>query len=325
MALNWGIVGLGKIAGKFVTDLSLLNGQRIVAVASRSHDKAKEFLSTHNLNGNAYGSYQALFNDPNVDIIYIATPHHLHCQLSIQAMECGKHVLCEKPLGVNRSEVKKIVETSHQTKRFMMEALWSRFNPSIIKVKSLIDAGEIGEVSYINADFCHLMLKDENSRLFNPELAGGALLDIGIYPVFLAYLILGMPQTITANGNMFRTGVDTQTSMAFKYKNAMATLFSSFESFSDMVAKIYGTKGNIYINKRWHEADGFVIEKDGEKNMTDLPIVGKGYTYEIQECDYQIAKGNIESNLWSHKNSLELVSLLDEIRNQIGLVFPFEK
>jgi len=194
--IRWGIVGLGGIAHKFASDLKLVDNTEIVAVASRSIDKAKEFQEQYKAK-HAFGSYKELFTCDEVDVIYIATPHTSHKELSIQAMNHGKHVLCEKPAGINRGEVAEMVLVANKNKVFLMEALWARFNPSILKAKELVDSGAMGTLRYLHADFAFFALnKPEDGRLLNPELGGGTLLDIGIYPIFLSYLLLGKPNKI---------------------------------------------------------------------------------------------------------------------------------
>jgi len=324
--LKWGIVGLGNIAHSFVKDLLLVDGNTVTGLASRSLSKATSFRQAYNLKANVYDSYYDLLDDESVDIVYIATPHNLHCDLSIHSMVKGKHVLCEKPLGVYSSEVKKMIKASKDNNVFLMEALWTRFNPTIQHVNKLVSSGAIGEVNYLNADFSNLMVNSNiESRLFNLNLAGGSLLDVGIYPIFLSYLLFGIPIDIEASARFHMTGVDIQTSAILKYEDAMSIVLGSFESHSDMIAKIYGTEGKILINKRWHEAESFIIEKNGHKELIETPKLGRGYTYEIIECQKQILDKQIESDIWSHDDSLNLISILDQIRKKISLVYPFEK
>ncbi|MDX5586326.1 MAG: Gfo/Idh/MocA family oxidoreductase [Aureibaculum sp.] len=322
--IKWGIIGCGRIAHKFVSDLALIDDAVLTAVASRSNEKADEFAQKH-MAKKAFGSYDELFLDPDVDIVYIATPHHLHAELSIKAMENNKHVLCEKPLSINHKEAKSIIETSKRTKRFFMEALWTRFNPSFVEVKKRIDDGEIGEIKYINADFAFRSEFSTGDRTLDINLGGGALLDIGIYPAFLAYIMLGVPKEIVAKSIFHKTASsDVQTSMIFHYAEAQAILYSSFESQSDMVARISGTKGQIYLNDRWHHADGYTLIKNDQAEKFDVPVMGNGYTYEIIECHNCLRANKIESKDWSHQNSLELISILDDARKQVGLKYPQE-
>ena len=323
--IKWGIIGCGKIAHKFVSDLALIDDAVLTAVASRSYEKADEFAQKHKAK-KAYGSYDELFLDPEVDIVYIATPHHLHAELSIKAMESNKHVLCEKPLSINHKEAKSIIETSRRTKRFFMEALWTRFNPSFVEVKKRIDDGDIGEIKYINADFAFRSDFSIDDRTLNINLGGGAILDIGIYPVFLCYSLLGIPKEILAKSIFHKTASsDVQTSMIFHYDEAQAILYSSFESQSDMVARISGTKGQIYLNDRWHHANGYTLIKNGKEQEIENPVLGLGYSHEILESHDCLRKNSIESPKWSHQNSLDLISILDDVRKQVGLKYPQEK
>ena len=196
--IKWGIVGCGSIANTFANDLLLIESAELTAVASRNINKATKFGRNHTAK-KVYGSYEQLFKDEEIDIVYIATPHISHAELSISAMNNGKHVLCEKPLGLNVNEARRMVETSKRTNRFFMEALWTRFNPVFIEVLKRIEIGEIGQVNYINADFAFKSNHSLESRIYNLALGGGSILDIGIYPVFLAYALLGNPQKITAS------------------------------------------------------------------------------------------------------------------------------
>ena len=323
--IRWGIAGLGNIANKFAADLRLVSDAELTAVGSRNIDKAAAFAQDHGV-AHYYGSYLELFASPEVDVIYIATPHTSHCDLSLQCMERGKHVLCEKPMGINSSEVKKMIDSARKNKVFLMEALWSRLNPSIEQVYERINNGDIGRVSYLRADFAFYSLdRHKSGRLLNPELAGGSLLDIGIYPVFLAYLVLGMPVKILAASNFYSTGVEIQTGMVFTYPDAMAVLYSGLTSRSEMKAEISGTTGSFTLEPRWHETQGYALESSGEMEFIDMPTQGKGYSYEISEVNNCLRSGKLESDKWSHQNSLDLHSILDEIRSLGGVKFPSER
>lgn len=323
--INWGIVGLGKIARSFCSDLLLVEGARLYAVASRSPDKASQFASEFNA-VKAFGGYAELLDCPEVDVVYIATPHSEHKAWAQAAMEAGKAVLCEKPMGVNAAEVRAMIETAREHKVFLMEALWSRFNPAIMEVLNRVRNGELGPIRYLRADFAfYAMDRDEQGRLLNPELAGGSLLDIGIYPLFLAYLMLGMPREVRSFSKLHTTGVEIQTAMILEYEEAMAMLYSGLNSKSYMEAEISGENGAIRLLPRWHEAQGYVMERKGEELRRDLPTLGKGYTHEIDEVNACLREGKLESGLWSHQNSLELMQLLDRVREQEEIRFPFEQ
>jgi predicted dehydrogenase len=323
MKLKWGIVGLGKIAKKFIDDLGLVDDVEIVAVASRDLNKAHAIAKEYNI-ASSYGSYEELFSDDEVDIVYVATPHHLHMEISIQAMNAGKHVLCEKPLAVNHHQVSKMIQASHRNHVFLMEAFWSRFNPCLINIFELIKQGKLGEVNYVNADFCFYRDDGPESRLFNMNLGGGSLLDVGVYPVFLAYSIFGMPIEILSTARLHETGADKQMSAILKFENGLASLSSGFTSKSEMVAKVCGTKASIYISEPWHAAKEFKIVCVEHEEIIRMPTQGNGLVYEIEECKSCINNKQIESKLWSHQDSLNMSSITDEIRRQCGIKYPFE-
>lgn len=322
--IKWGIVGAGNIAHSFSKDLALVIGGELTAVASRDLDKARSFANEYGA-PNAFGSYEELFTSNTVDVIYIATPHTTHAELSIAAMKAGKNVLCEKPVGVNKGEVEAMIKVAKENNVFFMEALWTRFNPTIKKVKELVDNGTIGDIGYLHADFAFYALdRDENGRLLNPALAGGSLLDIGIYPIFLSYLMLGIPKDIKATANFYKTGVEVQISMIFNYEKAQAILYSGLNSNSEMKAEIAGSKGSIFVHPRWHETSGYTLEINGDSSVIEVGKVGKGYTYEIEEVHKCLNAGKTESDLWSHQNSRDLIEIMDTVRSKTGIVFPFE-
>lgn len=318
--VRWGIIGLGNIANQFATDLAWLEDAELVAVASRNTDKATEFAQKYNCQ-KAYGSYDALFADDQVDIIYIATPHDSHAELSIKALENGKHVLCEKPIALSYTDAVRMIETSRKYNKFFMEAFWTRFIPSVKEVLEKIKKGEIGDLKYINADFAYYNDQLEGNRMTDKKLGGGALFDIGVYPLFLSYILLGIPKDIIARSTYHATGVDLQTTMILQYESAQAVLHAGFISASDMKANISGTQGRIELNSPWFMADGYSVIKDEKESIFSLPNLGKGYAHEAIECHKCIRNNQIESQLWSHQNSLELSNIVEEIKNQIGLEF----
>ncbi|WP_041633242.1 Gfo/Idh/MocA family protein [Maribacter sp. HTCC2170] len=322
--IKWGIVGLGGIANKFASDLQLVEKAEISAVASRSIEKAKDFQSEYNAT-HAFGSYTELFENDEVEVIYIATPHTSHKELSIEAMKHGKHVLCEKPMGMNLKEVEEMVAVAKENNVFLMEALWSRFNPAIRKVKELVDDGTIGELKYLHADFAFYALdRPEDGRLLNPELGGGTLLDIGIYPIFISYLLLGNPESVISKSKFYKTGVEIQTSMLFEYKEAQAILYSGLNSGSKMEAEISGSEGTLFLKPQWHCAEGYSIKTGDKVEHVDMPTLGNGYTFEIEEVHDCLLNNRLQSELWSHQNSLDLARLIQDIRTENNITFPFE-
>lgn len=297
----------------------------LTAVASRSLARAQAFASLHDI-PHSYGSYGELLEAQVVDVVYIATPHNLHKPWALEAMDRGLHVLCEKPLGTSGAEVAEMVQRSRERKVFLMEALWSRFNPSLQRVAQLLGEGAIGPVGYLHADFAfHALDRDLESRLLNPALASGSLLDIGIYPIFLAYYLLGMPEGLEASANFHENGTELQTSMIFHYPQAQALLYSGLVGPSKMEAEISGTLGSILVRPRWHEANGFSLVRDGAVEEYDLPRTGRGYYHEIVEVHHCLRQGLIESPHWSHRNSMELMELLDRVRMKCGIRFPFDR
>ena len=320
--VKWGVLGPGRIAEKFAHDLSLVENAVISGVASQSLDRAISFGSRH-FGARPYSSYEAMVKDHEIDIMYIATPHTFHLEQTLLCLENGIPVLCEKPAGINRKEVQKMVDASRQNNVFFMEALWTRFIPSMLKVLEIIEGGEMGEVDQVEAEFCFIAPVDPSSRLYDMSLGGGSILDIGIYPAFLAYQLLGKPKSIRASGQIHSTGADQTCTMNFDYdRKKSAALHTSLLFESNMPARITMTKGYILMQPRWHEAPGLVVIRAGyEPEHLHCPPLGKGFTHEIMECHRCLVDGRIESDLWSHQNSLDLVGILDEVRKQAGVIY----
>lgn len=319
--IKWGIVGLGNIASQFASDLLLIDDAELTAVASRDISKAELFAEKFGAL-RMYNSYDLLFEDSEVEIIYIATPHNSHAELSIKALENGKHVICEKPMSLSYNDAERMIKASKKNNRFFMEAFWTRFIPSIQDILQKVNNGIIGDVNYIKADFAFHGSETENKRLFDKELGGGALFDIGVYPLFLSYILLGNPKEIIAKAIKHKNDIDLQTSMLLQYESAQSVLHASIVSESDMKASISGSKGRIELNSPWFVADGYSLFINDEKEAAfTLPTLGKGYSHEIIECHNCIRNNQIESKLWSHQNSLDLSRIVEEIKNQIGLSF----
>jgi predicted dehydrogenase len=318
--IKWGIVGLGKIAQQFASALQLVESAELSAVASRNLEKAQDFANAHNC-PKAYGSYDELFQDESIDILYIATPHDSHAEFTIRALQNNKHVLCEKPVALHYQDALQMVITAKKYNKFFMEAFWTRFNPSVREVLFHVQNGLIGEVKYINADFAFAVENLEGNRMTDLKLGGGSLMDVGVYPLFLAYLMLGIPKEILAKSNFHSSGADLQTSIILQYESAQAILHSGFLSSSNLKASISGTQGRINLNSPWFMTESYTVIQDDQKSKFKRPTLGKGYVYEIEECHTCIRENRIESELWSHQNSLDLIAIVDEVRKQIGLKF----
>ena len=321
--VRWGILGLGNIAQKFADDLKLVPDCKLEAVASSNSARARNFADTYKVN-RFYDNYDDLFKDPKVDIIYIASLNNNHYEHSIQAIKNNKAVLCEKPLAINKSQVEDLLQLSNEKRVFLMEALWTRFNPVFDQLLTWISEGQIGKIKCIYASFSfNGTNRPDDSRLFNLEKGGGSLLDIGIYPLFLSYQLLGYPTSIISNAIKSDTGVDNQMAIILRYKDSQALLYSSFLHNEDMSAKICGEKGEIYVDSRWHESKTITLSNN-YKTRKKFEFLGKGYVYEIMESNKCLREKTIESSKWSHKNSLDLVKLMDTIRSQNDIIYPNE-
>jgi len=312
---NWGVIGPGKIAQKFVQDLLTLPNARLHAVASRSLDRAQKFADQYGASY-AYGSYEALGNCPDLDVVYIATPHSEHAKNTILLLNKRIPVLCEKPMGTNQQEVQQIITAAQAQQTYLMEALWTRFLPAFQKVISLIKEGRLGEVLTLKADFGFRADFDPKSRLFDPALAGGALLDIGIYPAFLATVLLGKPNQIKAIAHRGATGVDEANAILLKYDSGkMAVLSSTILHETPTIAEIYGTKGKIIISSRWHEAKTFTLtDANGEEEVFAFDYPQRGFHAEATAVMEDLINNKQENNLWSLGNTLDLSILLDQIK-----------
>jgi len=320
---KWGIIGLGKIANKFAQDLLKIPHAELHAVASRTLEKAKTFAKEYKVT-NVYGSYKEMLLHAKLDAVYIATPHVFHCENTLLCLQNEVAVLCEKPFAMNINEVQQMVNAAQSNDTFLMEAFWTRFLPSTLKVLESINEGKIGEVLSIKADFGFKASPDPNGRMYNLNLGGGSLLDIGLYPVFLALLILGKPNEVKAFGKIGATKIDEECNMLFQYdEGRSAILNSSILYDSPTEAYIYGTKGMIHIPRRWHESDRFTLHIEGQSPQEiSFEFNCKGYRYEAEEVMRCLAAGKKESDILPLSFSMDLMNLLDEIRKEINLVYP---
>lgn len=320
--VNWGIIGLGKIAHKFAHDLLLVENANLYGVASRELVKAKNFAIKYQIE-NFYSSYKDLTDDPNIDIVYIATPHIYHCEFTLMALNSGKAVLCEKAFGMNKLEVEKMITKAREKKLFLMEALWTRFIPGTEKLLELLNSGLIGDLKSVRADFGFKANYSPHKRLFNKELGGGALLDIGIYPVFLSLLSLGFPKEIIASAIMSKTKVDMSIMMLFNYHNyKTAILDATLAVDTPTEAWLHGTKGSLKMHSRFHHTESISHYKDHQLVETyKVKYKGNGYFHEIMEVMSCLEKGKIESDKMPLTFSLKLIDLLDKVREEIGLTY----
>ena len=319
--INWGIIGLGKIANKFAEGLKHVENAELYGVASRNREKAVVFAEMHNCEA-AYGVYEQLMKDENVDVIYIATPHSLHQQITLDCLEHGKAVLCEKPFALNVEEAQEMVTSAREKNIFLMEAMWTAFLPHFEYVNEIISSGKYGKVKSLKADFGFPAEFDRDKRLFNKALGGGSLLDIGIYPIFLAQTILGKPEKIEASAKFADTGVDTECKMKFIYnKGVHAELLSSFAEKTPTAAEIILEKASIEIHSRFHEPTSVSIHTSGNTHRKDFNVQSNGYNFEAAHVTKMLMNNKTESNIMSLDTTMDLMELLDQVKKQIGLEY----
>lgn len=317
--VKWGIIGLGKIAGKFATGLRDAEEAELYAVASRDKEKAEDFAKEFDA-VKSFDSYEELMQDEDVEVIYIATPHVFHRDLTIECLQHGKAVLCEKPFAMNYKQATEMIEAAKKNNVFLMEALWTAFLPHFQDVVEKVQKKEFGEIKSLKADFGFPAKFDKEKRLFNKSLGGGSLLDIGIYPVFLAYKLLGIPESIEAEAEMTETGVDAKCDIIFHYSNGLKVeLFSSFKEETPTAAEIKFEDALMIINSRFHEPTSVTTHVNDKHEIRDFGVENNGYTYEADHVSKMLRAGKTESDVWSFQNTLDLAKLLDEIRAKIKL------
>ena len=323
--IRWGILGTGAIAAAFATALRQVTDATLFAVGSRSQTSADDFAQTHDV-GRAFASYAELAADPDVDVVYIASPHTAHFEHTMLCLGAGKHVLCEKPFALNSTQTEQMVALAKHNGLFLMEAMWMRFIPLIIELRRRVDAGEIGQVRMIQADFGFRAPRNPHSRLFNPELAGGALLDLGIYPLAFSALLLGAPTEITSLANIGTTGVDEQSAYVLKHEGGeLSVLASALRTQTSMSAWVYGTDGRIHLPKQfWRAKEMVLYRNEMQPESIHLPYTGNGYQFEAQEVVDCLRAGKTESGIMPLRDSESLMGTMDTIRRQWGLAYPNE-
>ena len=326
--IRWGILGTGRIARAFAEGLKFTKNGTLNAISSRNKLSAQKFADEWKI-PYAYSSYQEMAKSEVIDAVYIATPHTEHAKNSILCMENGKAVLCEKPFAVNADQVSAMIETARQKNILLMEGMWSRFPPLMQEIRNMINENIIGEVRTIFADFGFKPeKKDLNNRLFNPNLAGGSLLDVGIYPVSFSFMLNGKPDSFTTDWTCGESGIDEQASVNLKYSNgSMAILHSSLQSDTPQEAFISGTEGSIRIHKQcWKPQKATITSnKNSKTKIIEIPFVGNGFNYEAEHFGQLLLNGFKESDILPLNESLDIISLLDEIRKSWNLIYPFEK
>jgi predicted dehydrogenase len=322
--VRWAILGAGKIAHSFAKDFSVVENAELVAVAASDKSRAETFAKEYRLPF-AF-NYEELYNSPEVDAVYIATTHNFHYEQCLQCMKHGKSVLCEKPITLNDKQFKKLANLSKERQVFLMEAMWTYFLPPLLKAKQWLAEGRIGNLKVIEANFGFPMPKNPEGRLYNINLAGGALLDLGVYPVaFSTYFTSEKPSAIVASGVLTDTGVDERSAIILQYENTTASLFSSLINIMANKGMLYGDKGYIEIPDFFKASTAFLY--DNEHNVLEKfedDRVTKGYNFETQHATGAILQGEAESGIMTHAHSNIIQEIMTEVRKQIGVAYPGE-
>ena len=322
---NWGILSTGGIAHKFADDLKLLPEASMIAVGSRSRETAERFGDEYEI-PYRFGSYRELVECPEVEVVYIGTPHPFHQENTILALNAGKAVLCEKPFAMNARQAQVMIELAQAKKLFLMEAMWSRFTPLFQQVKRWILEGLIGEIQLVQSDYGQVMDFSPENRFFNPDLGGGSLLDIGIYPISLASFIYEkQPVNIQSRVHLGNTGVDELAAMIFDYGNGRLAILSSaitLQTRGETV--IIGTEGQIQIPGPWHQLREVKVIRKGQEKRHEYPRIGRGYAHQAIEVMRCLKAGKTESTILPLDESLAIMQTLDRIREIWGFKYPIE-
>lgn len=323
--IRWGVVGRGWIVESFVAGLRAVPDAELVAVGSRQQATADAFGDKLGVR-TRHGSLEALANDPEIDVIYIATPHNAHKSATILCLNAGKPVLCEKPFAINAAEADEMIATARSKDLFLMEAMWPRFVPLMVKVRELLASDAIGEVRMVSADLGFRAEPGRPPRLWDPANGGGALMDVGVYVVSFAAMVLGTPTRIASMPTIGDAGVDEQAAMILGYDNgALAVLSAAIRTNTPHVATIMGSKGMIEIHHDWHKPTAFTLSVSGTSSERyELPPRGNGYNYEAIETMRCLRQGLTESPILPLAETRAIVSTLDQIRAQWGLRYPME-
>jgi predicted dehydrogenase len=325
MAIRWGVLGTGGIATTFVRD-GLAGGVEFTAVGSRTKERAQSFADEHGIAA-AHGTYESLVADPSVDAVYIATPHAFHAHDALLAIEAGKHVLVEKAFTINEAEARSVVDAARSAQVAVMEAMWTRFLPQSARIRALVAEGRIGRPRVVEASHHQALPTDPHHRLNDPALGGGAILDLGIYPISFAVDILGVPVSVLAAGSLSDQGVDTQMGLVLTHEGgAQSMIHFALDVRSPNTASIIGEEGRIDIDSTWYapttwrlrDRDGQVIEEfDGREDLA-------GYVHEARAFERIIEDGSLDSATMPAEQSVAIMHVMDEARRQVGVRYPQE-
>ena len=323
--IKWGIMGTGRIAGSFAVALNYLEDAELYGIGSRSEERADAFSDEYSV-PKSFHDYESLINNPDIDVVYIATPHSLHKENCLMCLEHGKAVLCEKPFTINAAEAAAVINFARERRLFLMEAMWSRFVPAAIKLKELIEDKIIGDIQYLFAGGAFIPEFDPDHYLFKKELGGGVLLDGGIYPVSLASWLLGYPDRIQSAGRLNSSGIDDHDALLLEYDcGAIAGLHVSMRTQSPPDITVLGSKGKIYVHPAMFCPSKITLSLfDAEETEIALPFASNGYQYEAMEVNRCLREGKTESKVMPLDETLAIMRMMDEIRGQLGLKYPME-
>ena len=323
--IKWGILGTGRIARSFAVALNYLEDAELYGIASRSDENAGAFSREYSVPKRFHG-YQSLAADPDIDVVYVATPHSLHKENCLTCLEHGKAVLCEKPFTINAAEAAAVINFARERRLFLMEAMWSRFVPAAIKLKEMIEDKIIGDIQYLFAGGAFIPEFDPDHYLFKKELGGGVLLDGGIYPVSLASWLLGYPDSIQAAGRLNSSGIDEHDAILLEYDcGVIANLYVSMRTKAPPDITVLGSKGKIYVHPAMFCPSKITLSLfDEEETELALPFASNGYQYEAMEVNRCLREGKTESDVMPLDETLAIMRIMDEIRGQFGLKYPME-
>jgi predicted dehydrogenase len=321
MTVRWGVVGPGRIASKVVADFPHVPGAEVVAVASRSIDRAKAFAAEFGI-ARTHDSYRAIVEDEGVDAIYIATPHPQHRAVTLAALRAGKAVLVEKAFTVTPAATREIAAVAAETGVFAMEAMWTRFQPAVVRLRELVAADAIGEPRAVQGELGVNAPTDPDDRFYNPAIGGGALFDLTVYPLSFAQMVLGTPDTVTASGVLDANGVDIEEGVLLGWADGRsATLFTSLRCATPGQMRVYGTGGWIDVVPRFHHPDTVVLHRDGaEPETITVPALGGGYSHELIEVTECVAAGRPESAVMPLADTVAVQDAMGQVADQLGMV-----
>jgi predicted dehydrogenase len=323
--IRWGILGTGRMAEAFARCLKEVKDAELVAVGSRTSESAAAFAARHAAH-NAHASYEQVAADGEVDVVYIATPHALHRENTLMSLQAGKAVLCEKPFAINAHEAAAMIDEARARGLFLMEAMWTRYVPAVVKLRELLAAGAIGEVQLIIAGGAYQPAPDPDFYLFRPELGGGVLLDAGVYLVSMASMIFGPPSRIAAAGRLSARGIDEQEGILLEHETGgIANLYVSLRAQSPPDLTILGSAGRIYAHPPIFAPRRLTLTRyDGEDEILELPFAAEGYQFQAEEVGACLRDGRLQSQVMPLDETLRIMQTMDAIRDQLGLRYPME-